>query len=61
MYSRHDQFLPLKKNPYPKFLLAQNCIKKGLRNIYFLVSQESYHDFEVNSLKYCNSTEQYVT
>ena len=23
------------KNPYPKFLVAQNCIKKGNRNMYF--------------------------
>ena len=32
MYNnKHDWILPfLKKNPYPKFLATQNCIKKDL-------------------------------
>ena len=35
---RHDLFMPFtKKNPYPKFLVAQNCIKKGSRNIFFVI------------------------
>ena len=39
IYNKHDRILPfLKKNPYPKFLIAQNCIKKeGSRNIIFQI------------------------
>ena len=30
MYIRHGRILPIQKKSYPKFLLVQNCIKKGL-------------------------------
>ena len=37
LYIRHDRLMPFfssQKNPYPKFLVAQNCIKKNIE-IYF--------------------------
>ena len=40
-----SKVLHLKKNPCPKFLVAQNCIKKDLEIHFF-----RYRDFEVNFL-----------
>ena len=48
------------KNPYPKFLVAQNCIKKGSRNIYIYILLKKV--ISINSLiLYCVSPEQYLT
>ena len=50
LYNRHGQILNSKKeNSHPKFMVAQNCIKKGSRNILF--TSESYRNFEVNSIR----------
>ena len=48
LYNRHGQILNSKKS-YPKFMVAQNCTKKGSRNILF--TSESYHNFKVNSTR----------
>ena len=41
-----------KKNPFPKILVAQNCIKKVSRNIFFwYLLKKVKPDFEVNSLE----------
>ena len=50
MQSRHDQYSQIS---YQNFLVAQNFIKKGSRNInvfIYIFTLESYHDFEVNLL-----------
>ena len=41
-YSRNAQYWEI---AYPKFLVAQNCIKEVSRNIYFF-TWESYCDFK---------------
>ena len=48
MITRQGRAWHLKKNPYRKFLVAKNRIKKGSRN--FCLTSERYREIDVNFL-----------